>query len=121
MSKRDGKDGTPIKFRVSEDIDGRGARISVPANQPGWKYGSASFRSKPGASEWLFIGLVTSLIAIFIYFVITTNSGASNAWILSLFCALFPALLIISAVSRTLYYSKEAKNSGSNKSSNKRK
>ncbi len=118
MSKRDNKGGTPIKFRVSENIDGRGARVSVPVNQPGWKYGSASVKSKPSISEWLVIGLVTIL---FIFLIITINLSDPNAWGVSLFCALFPTLWIISAVSRTIYYSKEAKNNGNNNSSKKRK
>ena len=121
MSKKDSNDGTPIEFRVSENIDGRGARIPTPVNQPGWKYGDPSSRSKPSAYEWLFIGLTTILIAAFIFVVITTNSSVPQAWGLSLFCALFPTLWIVSATSRALYYSKEAKNNGNDKSSKKRK
>ena len=121
MSKKDSKGGTPIKFRVSENIDGRGARIPAPVNQPGWKYGRSSSRSKPSVYEWLFIGLTTSSIATFIFVIITTNSNAPQAWVLSFILAIFPTLLIVSAVSRAFYSSKEAEKNGNNKSSKKRK
>jgi len=106
MSKRDNKGGMPINFRVSENIDGKGARVSTPVNQPGWKYRIAYIKSKPSTFEWLAIGLVTTL---FIFLVVAMSLSDPNSWIVSLFCALFPTLWIISAVSRTAYYSKEGK------------
>ena len=55
MSKGNNQDETPIRFYIPSAR--RGERISIPINQPHWKYANLG-RSKPGRLDWFVIILM---------------------------------------------------------------
>jgi hypothetical protein len=104
MAKRNDQSGAPIKFRVSENIDGRGARIVVPVNRSGWK--PANYRSKPTTNDWIVVGVITALVVAVISALILNGSSIREIWPISLCLASVPVMLIIVMGSRAIYHSR---------------
>lgn len=105
MAKKDRNDETPIEFYIPGP-GRRGPKIPVPINQPNWVYKTSS-NSKPGFSEWLFIGLILIFTITLAILLIAGSMFKSPVWIAVIVFGILAISLTRSAIIRTINHAQE--------------